>query len=90
MDMDHSKGVHIISKLKYKNIYFPHFMEIDHLKGIFKYLSSNHRWGIHSVANIRAWVLIEGNFGEELGIFEEDSVAAENLFSVEICIRAEH
>ena len=37
MDMDHSKGVHIISKLKYKNIYFPHFMEIDHLKGIFKY-----------------------------------------------------
>ena len=89
MDMDHSKGVHIISKLKYKNIYFPHFMEIDHLKGIFKYLSSNH-WKKNSVANIRAWSLIKGNLGEELGIFEEDSVAAENLFSVEICIRAEH
>ena len=40
--------------------------------------------GNFSVADIRAWVLIEGNFGEELGNFEEDSVAAENLFSVEI------
>ena len=27
-----------------------------------------------------AWVLIEGNFGEELGNFEEGSVAAEKPF----------
>ena len=44
MEMGNQKGVYIISKLKYKNIYFPYFMEIDHLKGVFKFLSSNHRW----------------------------------------------
>ena len=77
MDNDNLRGV-------FKITFIPYFMDNDNLRGVFKNLSSNHRWEEYSVANIRAWVLIEGNFGEELGNFEKGSVAAENLFSVEI------